>query len=117
MGRAEVIRADIERIESMSGEEFEERWGAWARSQDRDVTLMRARWISDLRAMLPHAEREDEAGVELVAAKDAYKAKPTDKSRARRDAAVAAIQAIRLEERSSRSTLAIAGDAFVSQEG
>lgn len=113
MARADDIRADIERIESMPDAEFEERWGDWARSQDRDLEMMRTRWVDDLKRMLPHAEREDEAGVELVAAKDAYRDDPSENNRLRRDRAVAEIQQIRRDKRAGRG-MAIAGDAFVN---
>lgn len=113
MARSDTIRADIDRISSMSDVEFAERWGEWARSQDRDLALMRERWISDLKRMLPHAELEDAAGVELVAAKAAYWEAPTEANRQRRDAAVANIQAIRREERTSRPARTVAGDAFM----
>lgn len=114
MARADVIRDDLERIRSMPDDEFVERWGPWARAQDRDLALMRARWVGDLEAMLPHAEAEDEAGVELVAAKDAYMAKPSDENRRRKAAAVDAIQALRAEARTNRRTLGVVGDAFVT---
>lgn len=110
--RSENIRADIARVSSMSEEEFLAKWGAWCRAQDRDPALMRRRWLEDLEHMLPFAEREEAAVAELVAAKDAYRADPS--ARARRDAAVAAVQEIRAAERAGRPGLRPAGDAFVT---
>lgn len=110
--RSEVIRADIDRIEAMSDDEFRDRWGTWARAQDRDPTLVRQRWLDDLRRALPYAEREEAAVAELVAAKDAYRADPSGENRARKVAAVEAVRAIRAEERTD--AVRIGGDAFVT---
>lgn len=118
MGRAEVIEADLERIRSMPSDQFEEQWGAWCRSQDRDVNLMRQRWIADLEHMAAYAQREDEAVAELVAAKDAYRSDPSPMARARRDAAVAKVQACRAEEREARrDKVTVGGDAFAETGG
>jgi len=114
VARSDVIRADLERIRDMPDAEFEEKWGAWARAQDRDISLMRQRWIGDLEHMLPHAEAEEAAVVELVAAKDAFRADPSDANRERKAAAVAAVQAVRFEERANRTGIRLAGDAFVN---
>lgn len=113
MARADNIRADLDRIRSMSDDEFADRWGAWARAQDRDLNLMRQRWIDDLEHMLPHAEREEVAVAELVEAKDAFRADPNAATRRRRDEAVAAVQALRFEERANRGGIRVCGDAFV----
>lgn len=114
MARSDVLRADLDRIRSMPDDEFEEKWGAWARRQDRDVGLLRRRWIADLERMLPFAEREEEAVAELVAAKDACRERPTDANRARKAAAAAAVQAIRAEERIDRPGVGVVGDAYVT---
>ncbi len=114
MARSDVIRADLERIRGMSEQEFADKWGAWARSQDRDLKLVRQRWIEDLEHMLRHAEREDEAVVELVAAKDAYRDDPSEANRQRKADAVAAVQALRFEERANRTGIRVAGDAYVT---
>jgi hypothetical protein len=98
----------------MSEQEFADKWGAWARSQDRDLKLVRQRWIEDLEHMLRHAEREDEAVVELVAAKDAYRDDPSEANRQRKADAVAAVQALRFEERANRTGIRVAGDAYVT---
>lgn len=113
MARSDVIRADLERIRGMSEAEFADKWGAWARAQDRDLTLVRQRWISDLEHMLPHAEREEEAVAELVAAKEAFRDDPSEANRRRKADAVAAVQAARFEERANRTGIRVAGDAFV----
>jgi hypothetical protein len=110
--RSDNIRADIDRIRSMPDEEFREKWGAWARSQDRDLNLMRRRWLDDLEHMLPFAEREDALLAALVAAKDAYRDDPNAHNRQRRDEAVTAVQQVRQEERCDRAGIRIAGDAF-----
>ena len=114
MARSDVIRADLERIRDMPDAEFEAKWGAWARAQDRDLSLMRQRWLGDLEHMLPHAEAEEAAVEELVAAKDAYRGDPSDTNRLRKAVAVAAVQAIRFEERANRSGIRLAGDAYVT---
>jgi hypothetical protein len=116
--RADVIRADIDRIRGMSDAEFAEKWGDWARRQDRDLKLVRRRWLEDLEYALPHAEREAESGAVLVAAKDAYRADPSEENKAAKDAAVRAVQDIRAEERGSREPadpkgFRLAGDAYV----
>lgn len=115
MPRSDVLRADLERIGSMPDDEFEAKWGEWCRSRDRDIRLMRQRWIGDLEHMLAHAEREDIAVIELVAAKDAYQADPSDANRERKAAAVAAVLAIRAEERAQRPGMRVCGDAYVSE--
>lgn len=114
MARSDNIRADLERIRSMPDVEFEARWGLWCLRQDRDIHLMRQRWIDDLERMLPYAEWEDAAVAELVAAKDAFRADPSEVNRVRKADAVAAVQAIRAEERSNRSGVRVAGDAYVA---
>ncbi len=114
MARSDVIRADLDRIRGMSDAEFADKWGAWARSQDRDLTLVRQRWIGDLEHMLPHAVREEEAVAELVAAKDAYRDDPSEANRQRKADAVAAVQAVRFEERANRAGVRVAGDAYVT---
>lgn len=110
--RSENIRADIDRIRSMPDDEFADRWSAWCHAQDRDLHLMRARWIADLEAALPHAQREDAAVAELVAAKDAYRTDPSDANRDRKAAAVAAVQALRAAERADRTGVQVCGDAY-----
>lgn len=118
MGRAEVIEADLDRIRSMPDDVFEQQWGAWCLSQDRDVNLMRQRWIADLERMLPYARQEDAAVEELVAAKDAYRTDPTPAARNRRDVAVAAVQNLRAQERETRrDKYRIGGDAYVAIGG
>lgn len=114
MARSDNLRADIERIRSMSAADFTAKWGAWARQRDRDLTLMRERWIADLELMLPFAVREEEAVEELVAAKLAFSAEPNDGNRTRKAAAVAAVQQIRAEERANRKHVGIVGDAFTT---
>ncbi len=114
MARSDVIRADLERIRGMSDEEFDAQWGEWARRQDRDLRLLRERWIGDLERMLPHAEREEAALAELVAAKDAYRDDPSEGNRNRKANAVTAVQDIRAEERDGRDTHGLAGDAYVT---
>lgn len=114
MARSDVIRADLERIQAMSEEEFAEQWGEWARQADRDPKLVQQRWIADLKRALPYAEAEEAAVVELVAAKDAYRADPSPDNKTRRDAAIAAVGAIRTEERSHPGRHMVAGDAFIS---
>jgi hypothetical protein len=99
----------------MPDAEFEAKWGNWCRQQDRDLNRMRRRWITDLEAALPHAEREDAAVAELVAAKDAYRRNPSEANRARKAAAVAAVQALRADERSGRTGPRVAGDAFIGR--
>lgn len=112
MARSDNLRADIARIGSMPDEEFAAEWGAWCRTQDRDLNLMRERWLDDLRFALPFAEREEAAVEELVAAKAAYAEDPSDENRERKAAAVEAVQAVRAEERANRKHIGIAGDAF-----
>ena len=112
MARSDNLKADLDRIRSMPEAEFEARWGTWCRVRDRDVNLMRARWIADLEYAIPHAEREEAALTELIEAKEAFRLEPTAANRARRDAAVTAIQAIRAEERAERRGVGVAGDAF-----
>lgn len=114
MARSDNIRADLERVRSMPDEEFADKWGDWAHRQDRDLRLVRKRWIDDLEHMLPHAEAEEEAVEELVTAKDAYRADPTDNNKRRRDDAVAKVQAVRSAERANRSGVRVGGDAYVT---
>lgn len=111
MSRSDNIRADIERVESMPDDEFSEKWGAWAYRQDRDLDLMRQRWLNDLKTLLPYAVREDEACEELVRAKDAYRMSPTKVNQERKQLAVAAVQEIRSEYRTKG--VQVIGDAFV----
>lgn len=113
MARSDNLRADIERIRSMPDDEFETRWGSWAYERDRDLTLMRQRWLDDLTRALPYAEREEEAVAELVAAKAACADGPNPDTRARKAAAVAAVQAVRAEERAGRTNF-VAGDAYAT---
>jgi hypothetical protein len=113
MARSDNIRADIERISSMSDEEFEAKWGTWCYAQDRDVRMMRLRWINDLEYALPFAVREEDALTELTAAKAAYRDDPTDENRAWKASAVAEVQVVRAEERINRTYVGIVGDAFV----
>lgn len=113
MARSDVIRADLERLRGMSDKQFQAKWGAWALSQDRDWRLVRQRWISDLEHMLPHAESEEAAVADLVAAKDAFRADPSEDNRQHKADAVAAVQAVRAEERANRVGVRLAGDAFV----
>lgn len=114
MARSDVIRADLERVRGMSDEEFTEQWGEWARQADRDVDKVRERWLADLERALPYAEAEEAAIEELVAAKNAYRNDPTAENKARRDAAVTAVQAARAEERSHPGRSMMAGDTFIS---
>ena len=114
MARSDVIRADLERIRSMPDDEFEAQWGEWARQADRDLTLMRQRWLEDLERALPYAEAEEEAGAELIAAKDAYREDPSEENRVRRAAASEAVRTVRLAERSRPGRQTIAGDAFTT---
>lgn len=114
MGRSDVIQLDLERIRGMSDEEFEEKWGDWAREADRDLHLVRQRWVGDLERALPYARAEDEAVRELVAAKDAYRSKKTPKNKARREAAVQAVRELRVAERTRPGRQFVAGDAFVT---
>jgi hypothetical protein len=72
---------------------------------------MRQRWLADLERMLPYAEREDEACVELVAAKDAYRDDPTAENLERKQMAVMTVQDIRAEERTAG--VQVCGDAFI----
>lgn len=111
--RAEVVRADLERIGRMSAEEFAEQWGEWARRQDRDVTLVQERWVSDLTHAVGYAEREADAVAHLVAAKTAYRDDPTPENKTRRDDWVRVVQEIRAAERHESRTIGPAGDAFV----
>lgn len=53
----------------------------------------------------------DDLKAELVAAKTAYRADPTDDTRARRDAASARVQAWRAAIRSGRGGVNVGGDA------
>lgn len=114
VARSDNIRADIERLRSMSDEDFHARWAEWCFNNDRDVDLMRARWIGDLEYALPFAEREDSACADLVDAKDAYREEPTEENRQWRDQCVDYVLSIRAEERADRRRLFIGGDAFVS---
>lgn len=118
MSRADNIRADLARIGGMSDAEFEQQWGEWCRRHDRDIALMRQRWLRDLDHMLWHAQQEESACVELVAAKDAYREDPSAGNRTRRDEAIARVRDIRAAERSNRGDgHRIAGDAFVTGSG
>lgn len=114
MARSDVIRADLDRVRGMSDEEFAEQWGEWARRADRDPKLVQQRWIRDLERALPYAEAEEAAVEELVAAKDAYRDDPSPDNKARRQAAITAVSAIRAEERSRPGRHMVAGDAFIS---
>jgi hypothetical protein len=114
MARSDVIRADLERIRSMPDEEFEAQWADWCRQFDRDPALMRERWISDLQWNLDHAELEEDALVELTAAKDAYRDDPTTLNKARRATAVAVVREVRVQERSRPGRQMVAGDAYVT---
>ena len=120
MARSDVIRADLERIQSMSDGEFAEKWGAWARSQDRDLDLVRQRWVEDLEYALPYAEAEEAACEDLVAAKDAYRDDPSEENKVLKAAAVEAVQLVRAEERlkrvdsTGRPLLRLGGDAYPS---
>jgi len=113
VARSDNIRADIERISTMPDAEFEARWGAWAHKRDRDLSLMRQRWLGDLERALPFAEREEAAVAELIAAKVACTDEPSATNRARKATAVAAVQAARAEERTGRTTF-VAGDAYAT---
>lgn len=66
---------------------------------------------ADLEAQLVAAEQD--ALAELLAAKEAYRANPTNETAQRRLDAIAAIQAIRALVRAGRP-LAVGGDAFVA---
>lgn len=111
--RADNARADLERIRGMSDEEFEAQWGEWARRQDKDLQLVRQRWIGDLEKIADYAEQEAAAVAELVEAKAMYRDNPTPETKAYRDAAVAAVQLIRAQERTAERRIGPAGDAFV----
>lgn len=114
MARSDVIKADLERIRSMPDKEFEDSWGEWARQADRDLRLVRDRWISDLERALPYAEAEEAAVEGLVAAKDAYRAEPNAANKARRAVAVEAVKEIRAAERAQAGRQFVVGDAFVT---
>jgi hypothetical protein len=61
------------------------------------------------------ADAESGALAELVAAKDAHRANPTDKTRARKAAAVEAVQQLRAVQRAGRGEgPSVGGDAFVT---
>jgi len=51
---------------------------------------------------------------ELIDAKDAYRADPTEENRLRKAAAGATIQQLRAHLRAGRTAPAVAGDAFIS---
>jgi len=73
--------------------------------------------IADLLAQKADIDRQvldamAAAETELLAAKEAYRADPTNETAQRRLDAIAAIQAIRAAVRAGRP-LAVAGDAFV----
>jgi len=114
VARSDNIRADIERVRTMPAREFADRWGEWARVQDREIERVRQRWIDDLEKMLPFAEQEEALLGDLVAAKEAYRTNPSRPNRAARAAAVTAVQALRATERADRARVRIAGDAYVS---
>ena len=113
MARSDNLRADIERISAMPDDEFEAQWGQWAHERDRDLTLMRRRWLGDLERMLPFAEAEEEAVAELLAAKAACVDEPTPANRERKAAAVAAVQAVPAQERVGRTAL-VASEAYAT---
>ena len=104
MARSDNIRADIERISAMPDDEFVEQWGEWCRQRDRDPALMRQRWLDDLGRALPHAVAEEEAVAVLIEAKAAYAADSSPGNRARKEGAIAAVQAIRAEDRVGRTS-------------
>lgn len=56
----------------------------------------------------------DDALAELVAAKEAFRADPSEANRYRKAAAVGAIQRLRLHLRAGRTSTQVGGDAFVS---
>jgi membrane protein involved in colicin uptake len=56
----------------------------------------------------------DDALNELVAAKDAYRTDPSETNRARKAAAVAAVQLVRAHLREGRTAPQVGGDAFLS---
>lgn len=60
------------------------------------------------------ADRHDLVLAELVAAKEAARADPTETNRARRAAAVAQVQQLRAALREGRTVPQVGGDAFVS---
>lgn len=62
------------------------------------------------------AAAEADLLAELVAAKDAHRAKPTAKTRERKAAAVAAIQEVRAQARRGRTGNAVGGDVFLSPD-
>ncbi len=80
--------------------------------------------MSDIDALLAAKTAADtaladaEAGLqeELVAAKDAHRAAPNLDTKARKDAAVAAIQTFRCVVRKDRVGVAVGGDAFVIED-
>lgn len=53
------------------------------------------------------SEREDEAGAVLVAAKDAYRADPSEENKAAKAKAVRALVEIRNEERAGRTGVSV----------
>jgi hypothetical protein len=114
MARSDVIRGDIERIGSMSDHDFEQKWGGWAYANDRDLGMVRRRWLDDLDHALGFAEEEEYALVELVAAKEVYADDPSQANKDRKAAAVAAVQDIRARERVRRGNRLIGGDAYTN---
>lgn len=111
--RAENAQADLERISAMTAEQFEAEWGEWARQQDKDLTPVRQRWLNDLERTAEHAAAEAAAVAELVEAKAAYRDDPNPHTKAWKDAAVAAVQQIRSQERTAERRVGPAGDVFV----
>jgi len=114
MARSDVIRADLDRIRSMPDQEFEAAWGEWGRSLDKDLRLVRERWIRDLEHALPYAEQEEDAVAVLVDAKEAYRYDPTEANKARKATAAAALRAIHDAERARNTRQRVAGDAYVT---
>jgi len=80
--------------------------------------------MSDLQDLLANrraaedalAAAEGDLLADLVAAKDAHRANPTQDSRARKAAAVEAVQEYRAATRAGRSGHGVGGDAFLSHE-
>ncbi len=116
MARSNNISADIARVEGMSEAEFAAQWGEWAERRDKDPRKVQRRWVRELKAALPHAQAEDAAVADLVAAKDNYRADPNPTTKAAKDAAVAAVQALRQTERATRKGVRIVGDAFTNAD-
>lgn len=140
MNRADVVRADLERVRDMTPERFAAEWDEWARASGQNVHDLRRHWIADLEYALPFAEREDAAVAELNPIKDEYRrlshlraalahlemadvdvelldqlrpqVEDVEPLRGQLSDARDAVRAIRTEERAGRSGPAVRGDAY-----